>query len=99
MEDHPGALSMQQEMIREIEKAKPKYVVMVNIVSSWFALRPSISTVIDWGEKYAKEKYEVVGVIDIVDYDLTQFLWEGDAKKYKTKGENFLTVLKRKDGV
>lgn len=99
MEKHPYALTMQQEMIREIEMAKPKYVVMVNIVSSWFALRPSISTIIEWGEKYAKEKYEVVGVIDIVDYELTQFLWEEDAKKYKPKGDNFITVLKRKEGV
>jgi hypothetical protein len=98
MENHPHALMMQQEMIREIESAKPKYIVMVNIVSSWFAMRPSISSIIDWSEKYAKEKYEVVGVIDMVDYDVTQFVWEGEAKKYKPFGANFLTVLKRKEG-
>ncbi|HZV80807.1 MAG TPA: glycosyltransferase family 39 protein [Geobacteraceae bacterium] len=98
MENHPYAAQMQQEMIREIETAKPKYIVMVNIVSSWFAFRPSISTIIDWGEKYAREKYVVAGIIDIMDYDTTRVLWDENIKGYKPEAVDFLTVLKRKEG-
>ncbi len=97
MENHPYAPRMQQEMIREIEQAKPKYMVMVNIVSSWFALAPVTSAIIEWGEKYARENYDVVGVIDMIDYDTTIYRWDGQATGYKATSPDFLTVLKRKE--
>ena len=35
MEIHPFASTMQQEMIQEIEAAKPEFIVMVDVKSSW----------------------------------------------------------------
>lgn len=37
MENQPYALKMQKEMIGEIEAAKPRYLVFVNIFTSWLA--------------------------------------------------------------
>jgi hypothetical protein len=99
MEDQKYAEQMQKEIIRNIEDTNPKYVVMVNIMSSWLASTFSRGALIDWAEKYVKEHYDVVGIIDIVDYNTTYFLWDGDAKDYEPMGKDFITVLKRKEGI
>lgn len=97
MEDQPNAERMQMEMIREIEKARPKYVVVADVNASWL-VRPSSSLVLfDWADKYLAENYEVAGVIDILDLDTTQSLWDVDVKGYTPQSNTFLVVHKRKD--
>ncbi|MGB9081809.1 MAG: glycosyltransferase family 39 protein [Desulfuromonadaceae bacterium] len=96
MEKQSFAVQMQSEMIREIEMAKPKYIVMVNLPSSWGEPPFFSRTIIEWGEKYAAEQYDVVGVIDIVDFDTTHYLWDDKATGYVPISDVFLSVLKRK---
>ena len=43
---------MQKEMIREIESAKPRYVVVVNEMSSWYMRPKSDPYIIYWTDKY-----------------------------------------------
>lgn len=95
MEDQPYAEKMRREMIGEIEASKPKYIVMVDVVSSWIALPTKVDTLINWAERYARENYQVVGIIDMIDYDTTHILWDADTKGYRPMGRDFLTVLRR----
>ena len=99
MEKQPYAAQMQMEMIREIETAKPKYVVMVNLPSSWGVPPFSSRTIIEWGEKYAAEYYDLVGIVDIVDFATTLYLWDEKAAQHKPDSDVFLSVLKRKGDV
>lgn len=96
MENQPYAAQMQMEMIREIEMAKPKYVVMVNLPSSWGIPPFSSRTIIEWGEKYVSEQYDLVGIIDIVDSYTTLYLWDEKAAGHSPDSDVFLSVLKRK---
>jgi len=96
MEKQRYAEQMQLELIREIEMVKPKYVVMVNTPSSW-GIPPFVShTIIDWGEKYAAEQYDLVGITDIIDADTTRYIWGESARTYRPVSDTFLCVLKRK---
>jgi hypothetical protein len=94
MESHPYALRMQQEMIREIEASRPAYLVFADIFISWLADPESSSPIFDWFQKYSREFYECVGVIEISP-DHTQYHW-GKARPGYPSNSPTLYVFKRK---
>jgi hypothetical protein len=55
---------MQQEMIGEIEAARPKFLVFVDIPTSWLRRTSSDMLIFDWYARY-REHYDLVGIIDI----------------------------------
>ena len=63
--DHPRNRAMQREMIRDIEQARPKYLVVVNLSTSWSFLPNSPHDILDWLGKYAQGKYGLEGVVKI----------------------------------
>jgi hypothetical protein len=67
LRDHPHVREFQTELAREIEAADPKYVVMVNLAASWQPARLAEPDrfVFDWAERYLRERYERVGVVEI----------------------------------
>src|SRR5206468_3959543 len=48
MEAQKYASTMQDEMIREIETARPKFVVLVNVSTSWLVSRESATKIFRW---------------------------------------------------
>ena len=96
MEDHKFASKMQQEMIQEIESARPKYLIFVNIPSSWLAKPESIKDIFEWSERYWHAFYEVAGIIDMVSWDQTVYRWDEEAIGYTPKSEFWLAVFVRK---
>jgi hypothetical protein len=95
MENHPYALKMQQEMIRQIESARPKYLVYVNVRTSWLFQPESDTTIIEWCARYCSEHYELEGIQDILAPDCTVSLWGEDARDYEPSPSSVL-VYKRK---
>ena len=74
MEKHVYARKMQDEMIREIEGAQPKFVVMVKIGGTWVSARPNFSTALkDWAQGYLNREYEIDGVVDILSHKKTLY--------------------------
>lgn len=65
MEDHRDAGRMQREMIAEIEAARPKYLVLVNVRTSWLARPQSQQILFDWLDRYLPDFYEPVGAVEI----------------------------------
>ncbi len=65
METHPFAREMQREMIQEIEAARPRFIVYVNVRKSWLARPESFPHVRDWSRTYTAEHYELAGLVEI----------------------------------
>jgi len=63
MELHKYALKMQEEMIREIETARPEYLIFVNVKPSWAARPESEQNIITWYEHYSKANYDLVRIV------------------------------------
>jgi hypothetical protein len=99
MENQPYAGRMQTQMISEIEAAHPKYVVVVNVATSWMVQKSSIRSVLYWGERYVTNLYDLVGMIDIIDPVSTRYIWGDKAVGYTPVSETFITVFKRKSEV
>lgn len=60
MEEQPYNLTMQHELVAEIEAAQPGLIVWCNVRSSWLQQRGSPTFVLDWARGYLKEHYEPV---------------------------------------
>lgn len=93
MEEQPFALTMHKEMISEIEDAKPKFLMFVMVPTSWLRRPSSPPLVFDWVQKYAAERYQLDGLVDISDE--TQYRWGKDAANYRSVSPYTVRIFKR----
>jgi hypothetical protein len=70
MEIHKYALRMQQEMIREIEAARPEYLIFVKLEESWGWRPGSEQKLLEWYEQYNHSDYDLVKIIEDDPKDL-----------------------------
>ena len=94
MEDQRYALQMQNELIREAEASRPKYLVFVNVETSWLAQPNSKKLVFDWFQKYQKSCYDLAGVIDILSPEWTTYYWDDEVSE--PQSSVFVYVFRRK---
>lgn len=95
MEIHDYNKKMQQEMIAEIELAKPKYLVYVNVRFSWLPRPDSEMGIFDWYGKYAQANYDLVGVTDIAPQGQSISYWDAEAQR-QPQGQEYILVYVRK---
>ena len=95
MEPQPYAARMQAEFIHDVESASPKYLVLVNVSSSWLAQRGSPPGILRWAGQYTSQHYETVAVADIT-HNGTIYRWDADALHYMPQSGNSVLVLRRR---
>jgi len=76
MEAQSYARRMQEEMISEIELARPRYLVSVSIGSSWARRSDSEQLIFDWANEYLNQHYKVVGFVNTLSADRTDYYFE-----------------------
>ncbi len=64
MERHDFAVKMQEEMIHEIERTRPEYLVYVDDDLSWLRLPDSEQKVFDWWKDYWASDLDLVKTIE-----------------------------------
>ena len=84
-EDSSVTERITKEMVREIETAQPKYVVVEFIPPR----------LIDWARTYLNKGYEIMERIDIISDDKTEYYWEEKARAPGTMPAFTLVVLRR----
>lgn len=95
MEEQKYALTMQQQMINEIEAARPEALVWVNVRASWLPHDHSEGLILSWAQKYVHDHYDLTGVADI-HATQTDYRWGDDAKNYQPRSNSVVFVFKRK---
>ena len=98
VEPQPYAAAMQTEMIREVEKSRPEYVVYVNVRSSWVQSTAPIShAIFDWFDRYHREQLRLVGLVEIPPDGQTQYQWfDQPETNVQTSAESWLAIFKRR---
>src|SRR5579872_201987 len=94
MEEQKYALRMQQQMISEIEAARPESLVWVNVRASWLPQDHSEGLILSWAQKYIHDHYEITGVADIHMLG-TDYRWGDEAKSYQPRSNSAVFVFKR----
>jgi 4-amino-4-deoxy-L-arabinose transferase-like glycosyltransferase len=89
------AAVMQRQMIREIEQARPRYMVFVNMDLSWLRQPGADVSVYKWAGKYIPAHYRPVGLVDIPESGITSYYWGSDALVYRPESPQFVYVLER----
>jgi hypothetical protein len=99
----PQALAarMRAEFTQEIEQARPKYVVHINIFASWCSAvipgvtGPIIDRLENWWESYATN-YQLVGMVDMTDGQPTRFFWDEQlANRTNTNPANIAIFVRK----
>jgi hypothetical protein len=96
MEVHPYALTMQREMMGEIETARPEFLVFVPHPSSWTRKVESETAILTWADKYVRDHYVLEGIADVVDTG-APILWGDEARTNRPRTETIVKVFKRKN--
>jgi hypothetical protein len=65
MEEHPYALRMQQEMIAEIERARPEYIIYIDDDFSWLPGPKSARRIFEWWKSYWASNLDLVLTIPV----------------------------------
>ena len=89
-------IKMQEEMIAEIERVKPKFLIFCNVAFSWLSKQDSPKKIFEWYAKYSQENYFVVGLVDIPNQGPSNIYWNADAQR-NPKNQNCVWIFERKD--
>lgn len=95
METQSYAAKMQDEMISQIEAARPEFVVMVWFPMSWLRTEDSNDHILDWAKDYLMSRYDVVGVADMENEDSTIYHWGAEAITYAARPPYVLYLYRR----
>jgi hypothetical protein len=96
MEPQNYASKMQLDMIHEIEKAHPRYIVFVDVPYSWLLRPNSDTTIFKWTQRYLDLNYRSVGFVDINPNGNSKAYWDNDARINKPRSRFNVYVLERK---
>jgi hypothetical protein len=95
MEPQPFARAMQDDMIAQLERANPRYLVLVNVDTSW-SRRPDSSTkLLDWAARTVNERYDAVALADIRD-DGTTYRWDEAARGASPTASSYVVIFRRR---
>jgi 4-amino-4-deoxy-L-arabinose transferase-like glycosyltransferase len=98
MQTHRYALAMQEEAMQEIEAAKPAFLLIVYVDSSWTFSPDSNMTIAHWYKTFWDKYYDMAGMIWILP-DRTEYVWGKEASTRKFATDWRVRILQRKPGL
>ena len=98
VEAQPYSRRMQEEMIREIGAARPRFIVLVLVPQSWQLSPDSDTHILLWTLDEVKQHYAVVGVADIPEQGETVYRWGAEAATYASRSPYRVLTYRRRDG-
>jgi hypothetical protein len=94
MERQQYAQRMQEEMIREIEAARPKYLISVAMEYSWLRRPDSAETIFNWANAYMAENYTATGFVNIKPKETDYFF--GEVPQTVETLKDYILIYRRK---
>jgi 4-amino-4-deoxy-L-arabinose transferase-like glycosyltransferase len=64
VEPQPYAVKMQNDVIRDLETARPEYIVDVDVSTSWLMRENSDTRILDWWDDYQTRHYDLAESIN-----------------------------------
>jgi len=95
METQKYASQMQQEMIREIERVRPKFLISVVTPDSWLQRPESERLIFTWANEYAAQNYTVAGFVNMVAPDKTDYYFDNVPQSVPQLGK-YILIYQRK---
>ncbi len=93
MEPQKYARQMQDEMIWEIERARPKYLVFVVMKYSWVQRPQSDRLIFTWANEYTAQNYTAAGFVNMTPKETDYFF--GDVPPSVENLKDYILIYKR----
>ena len=97
MELHEYVPMMQDEILSEVKSAKPKFLIIIKIWTSWMMMEGSDLSILERFGEYEREHYRLTGIVDMISLGQTVYRWDGEIEGYSLQSKNFVLVYERKD--
>ena len=97
MEAQKYANQMQQEMIREIERAHPKFLIFVVMPDSWLQRPESERKIFTWANEYTAQNYTIAGFVNMVAPDRTDYYFGNVPQSVPQLGKYVLIYERKSD--
>lgn len=91
----PEHKAMQEEFIRDTEKANPRYLVFFNHPLSLLVQPGASQYVFEWANKYVSANYHLVGLVDMIEGQHATYLWKEQIGNYKPVSQNQIFIYER----
>jgi hypothetical protein len=98
MERHPFARQLQEQLIRDVETARPAYVVWVRVPTSWLGTPASERLLFEWSRRWLPARYDIAGQVMIRE-EGTEYRWHDGNERPAVDPSASILVLRRKDFV
>jgi hypothetical protein len=98
MQTHRYALDFQEETMHQIEAAKPAFLLIVYVDSSWTFSKNSNLTITRWLKTFWEKNYDMAGMVWLLP-DRTEYIWGPEASTRKFDTDLRVGILKRKPGI
>ena len=72
-EAQPRAVAMQEQMLGEVEKARPEYAVLVNLASSWAEQPDPDMSILDGFNGQLREQFQLAAWVKVYPDGRTEF--------------------------
>lgn len=93
----PLSLQFQKELMADVEREKPKYILYFNHQTSWALQSGTHRDILDWINAYVFRQYEIIGISDIdPNSQKAVYLWEDQIKGYKPITDSYCYILRLK---
>lgn len=100
MEEQVYNQRMHDEMIAEIEAAKPEILVFCRHPQSWLVRENSHLKVLDWINVYSSDHYDVVGIMEIPsDYRTGKFYFKEQLNNFRGTSDRQVYIFRRKQAI
>lgn len=95
MENQPYNLRMQQEVIADIEKTRPKIIVFYSARTTWSRTPTSPTKIFTWSSQYLRRHYQLA-VAASVGVTRTRFYPGAELKRVLRMSPQFILIYRRK---
>ena len=95
MEPQKYARRMQEEMINQIESARPKYLISIGVPESFLQQPESERLIFAWADDYVEKFYDVVALVNILSRDHTDYYFDQLPSPMPKLG-NYIFICRRK---
>ena len=93
MEPQKYTRQMQEEMIQEIERARPNYLISVVMFYSWLWRPGSERLIFTWANEYTAQNYAAAGLVNITPRETDYFF--GDVPPSIESLKNYILIYER----
>jgi hypothetical protein len=93
MEPQKYARQMQEEMIQEIERTRPKYLISVVMYYSWLWRPASERLIFTWANEYTAQNYTAAGLVNMTPKETDYFF--GDVPPSVQSLKNYILIYER----